>query len=110
MPNSKSSENFESATETLESSMRWLFLSSFVLNLFIGGALSYMLLFIRSLQLIIHLPIFHVLMPANVILFYKSIMPFAKFDLLDNDMGLNAGTVLSFDEEQQRSMQADIYD
>ena len=82
--------------------MTAMFVGSFVLNVLLGGIMSYILLFIRTLQLILHIPIFNVVLPANVVLFFKTILPFAMFDVLDNDAGYDASLLMNFDEEAER--------
>ena len=43
---------------------------SILLNLIGQGCIEYMLLMIRSLQLVIHLPIMQVVFPANALTFF----------------------------------------
>jgi len=46
---------------------------SILLNLIGQGCIEYMLLIIRSLQLVIHLPIMQVVFPANALTFFEYI-------------------------------------
>jgi hypothetical protein len=46
---------------------------SILLNLIGQGCIEYMLLMIRSLQLVIHLPIMQVVFPANALTFFEYI-------------------------------------
>jgi hypothetical protein len=43
-----------------------------------------MVLMVRALQLVIHLPIFQIQFPANVILYFSIIIRLVAFDVLDN--------------------------
>jgi len=70
--------------------------------------MSYILTFISTLSLILHIPLFNVVLPANVVLFFQTILPFAMFDVLDNDLGLDASLILDYDEESERAISDDI--
>ena len=48
---------------------------------FFGGSLKYLFIFIRSLQLIVHLPIFMTVFPANALVVIKTLFPIASYDL-----------------------------
>ena len=47
------------------------------------GSEIYLVTMLNSLQIIIHLPMFHVLVPPNVNIFFKYLIPFVKFDILN---------------------------
>jgi len=40
---------------------------------------------IRSLQMIVHLPMLKIIVPANVITLFEYVIPIAMFDLLQNN-------------------------
>jgi hypothetical protein len=54
---------------------------------------------INSLQLIIHLPIMNIIMPANVSTFFQAIVAIVNFDIL-SDFGI-IEMMFNFDDEQQ---------
>ena len=65
---------------------------------------------IRSLQLILHLPIFQIIMPSNVILFFQLVIPFVMFDVFENAQGWGPQMILEFDDQAQEELQDDILD
>ena len=54
---------------------------------------------INSLQIAIHLPIYNVLLPSNVILFFDKMIPIVMFDIVKDEWHLNPSDYLEFDEE-----------
>lgn len=59
--------------------------SSFALNLFFAGSMSFLWGMMYALQLIVHLPLVNVYFPANAKLFFEVITKIATFKLLDVD-------------------------
>ena len=53
-----------------EALMQKLLIGSFVLNFVFQGAMSFILSVIRSLQMVLHLPMFVVILPGNVTMFF----------------------------------------
>jgi hypothetical protein len=49
--------------------------------IFEGGAI-FMLQLIRSLQMVVHLPLFKIVFPGNLMMLFQGIMEIAMFDLL----------------------------
>jgi len=66
-----------------------------------GGALYFMLL-IRSLQMVLHIPIFRVILPANTSMVFSYIISVAMFDFLEADW--TTKLVLQFDEFRQMEL------
>jgi hypothetical protein len=64
--------------------MKTSLVGSFVLNIFIAGSLNQLLGFINSLQLILHLPIMNVKLPASSLGFFQIVLPIVLFDILEN--------------------------
>jgi hypothetical protein len=64
--------------------MKTSLVGSFVLNIFIAGSLNQLLAFINSLQLILHLPIMNLKIPANALSFFQIVLPIVLFDILEN--------------------------
>ena len=63
--------------------MKNLLITSFMLNFVFQGAASYILGAIRSLQMVLHLPMFAVVLPGNVVMFQQNLLPFVIFDIFD---------------------------
>ena len=87
----------EDSASQVNQGFKWMFLIAFCLNLIFSGAMKYMLIFIRSLQMILHLPMLRTIFPAHVILVISTIFPLAGFDVLDNDY-VNMSTLFKYDE------------
>jgi hypothetical protein len=66
----------------------------------------YFVMMIRSLQIILHLPILKVLVPSNVSMVFGFIIPVVMFDILDPSW--TTEKVLKFDEEAQLSLQDEM--
>ena len=54
----------------------------YLLKAIFGGSEYYMVAFVKSLQLIVHLPMLTVIFPSNVIKFFSILKPIASFDVL----------------------------
>ena len=52
-----------------------------IFNILGDGFIEYMLLMYRSLQLILHLPIFQIIVPANVLIFIEAAITVVQFDI-----------------------------
>jgi hypothetical protein len=55
--------------------LKGMMIVSFSINLVLAGALTFMVGWINSLQLIIHLPMLLAIIPANVASFFSLILP-----------------------------------
>ena len=55
------------------------------MNLLIAGSLSQILGMINSLQIIVHLPLFAVSAPANVMTIEGILVPIVMFDIFESD-------------------------
>lgn len=87
LPDTDSTQNFMSASETTETALNGIFIAALILNLLMAGtgSLEYLVNMINSLQLVIHLPILHILVPSNVGFFFTLILPFVMFDIFDSE-------------------------
>lgn len=47
----------------------------------------------------IHLPIYNVLLPSNVILFFEKLIPIVMFDIIQDDWNMNPVDFMELDEE-----------
>ena len=74
-------------------------LISFSINLVLSGAMTYLVGWINALQLIIHLPMMMILIPANVSMFFSLILPIVQFDLIPPEWSYEL--FLTFEEEPE---------
>ena len=79
--------------------MKVMLIVAFGMNLVMSGAMQYMIAMIRSLQMILHIPILNVLIPGNVSMLFSIMVPIVMFDILDSSY--TSELVLTFDEEAQ---------
>ena len=77
--------------------MKGMMLISFGVNLIMSGAASYMVGWINSLQMILHLPMLLILVPPNVSSFLSIILPIVQFDILDPSW--TTDLIFEFEEE-----------
>ena len=54
---------------------------------------------INSLQIAVHLPLLNVLLPSNVMFFFKKLLPIVMFDIVKDEWRINPSDFLEFDEE-----------
>ena len=76
---------------------------SFLINLIMSGALGYMIGWINALQMILHLPMLMILIPANVSSFFSLILPVVQFDILDPEW--TTELVFEFEEDPDESFE-----
>ena len=50
--------------------------------------------------MILHLPLFRIIVPANVITMFQITIPIVMFDIFENDFGIGMDAFLEFDEEK----------
>ena len=74
-----------------------LLVVTFLINQVMSGAMKFIIPFINSLQMTIHLPIMNVIVPGNVNGFFSYLQPIVTFDVFDSDY--TTELVLNFDEE-----------
>lgn len=55
-----------------------------VLSGLVAGSLEYLIALIRYLQIVLHLPLMKVALPANIIFMNRVLIAFAMFDLFDS--------------------------
>ena len=66
--------------------MIWLILISIGMQLLFGGrATFFMVMMFRALSIILHLPMLKTLLPGNVAMLFKIMIPIVQLDLFDND-------------------------
>ena len=60
------------------------------------NALSVMILMIRTYQFIFHLPLLTAIMPPNIMMLYKVVIPIFCFDLLEGTVEWDAQNVYKY--------------
>ena len=80
----------------------------FLINLFGGSSLKYFVWYLRTLQIIIHLPFMTTQIPANVSAFFEMLVPIVTFDLLSSSR--TTEKIMVFDYETQRNYETSIQD
>jgi hypothetical protein len=63
---------------------------------------------IRSLQMILHLPMMLIIIPGNVSMMFEILIPFVMFDILESDYSIDL--VLNFDEPKQAELAELVFD
>jgi hypothetical protein len=101
LSNTQGNRKFVESSKIGNISLKFMFVFTLVLNIFCHGALDYMIRVIRSLQMIIHMPMLRIIIPANVIVFYEIIIPIIMFDILEADYSTKY--ILNFDEDSKSS-------
>ena len=99
MENTQFNRDFQDSSAGAQDGMKSMMLISFLVNLIMSGAMGYMVAWINALQMILHLPMLLILIPANVAAFFSIILPVVQFDLLDPDWTTNL--VFEFDDEPE---------
>lgn len=85
MEDTDANRNFASSSETSTFGIKVVLILSVLLNLILSGGLIYMIRWINTMQLIIHLPMLFVLFPPNVCKFLELLLPIVKFEVLNED-------------------------
>ena len=80
------------------------------LSFFARGGYEYMLSMINALQIILHLPIFNVAWPAPIMEFYKVIIPFVMFDIIESFESINDLFVSAVQWEDGDNDELNIFD
>lgn len=95
--------------ESAVSWMRYLLLISLAfMYLFDSFGFSYYMWYLRSLQLVVHLPMVYIVCPANVCRYFELVKPIVTFDLLPSEEIRDF--IFSFDYAKQREFQEELLD
>ena len=60
-----------------------LLIFAFIMNIFMTGSMVFFIGMIRSIQIILHLPLFQINSPAIVTCMFELIIPIAMFDIFE---------------------------
>ena len=86
----------------MEESVVLIMIICFLISYFLGGAYLHITPYIESLQLILHLPIFNIVVPGNVKILFEVLFPVAFWDLLDK--AYSTRLIFKFDDIAQKAM------
>lgn len=101
-------QSFVNSAFQLGSTLQGILIGTFVMNTAFPGAASLLVSWINSLQILIHLPMLYIIIPANVSQFFGVIIPIVTFDVLDPEY--TTMLVLDFDEDRQEELNIKILD
>ena len=77
--------------------LKTMLLVDFALNFMLSGAMAFMITLIRSLQMILHLAMYKILLPGNVLMVFSIIIRVVMYDILESEY--TSELILSFDFE-----------
>mmetsp|Transcript_6152 Transcript_6152/g.9892 ORF Transcript_6152/g.9892 Transcript_6152/m.9892 type:complete len:366 (+) Transcript_6152:3401-4498(+) len=105
MPDTSFTRGFKTAAEATKTSMKGAMIGSFAINFILAGVLNLLLGMVNSLQIIIHLPIMSVVIPANALTMFLILFPIVTFDILEN-----YEAILGIEEEEEEEPEMDLKD
>ena len=97
MANNNLTKSIQAGSDGLSSCIIFFIVMNFIMNILLSGSMIYMSLFLRSIQIILHLPLLRILVPSNVGMVNEIIFPIAMFDVIDAEYS----TKLVFDFDYQ---------
>ena len=101
MVNSVATQSFKESLGNTNTSLKYIFIIALMFNVFMNEKMmKYMMFLIRPLQLILHMPLFRIVLPSNFSMLNNIIAPIMMFDILSNDKGWDVSLVLEYDESQ----------
>jgi hypothetical protein len=89
----------DEGSKSLESILKFILIVVFALSMELPGAMVYMIINLRTLQMILHLPLVKVIVPGNVSMFFQTMIPIAMFDIFETSY--TTEVLLDFSEQQQ---------
>ena len=84
MADTKATRSLDKGASHTETALMFSLVFTMTLGLWLTGALSLLVGFINAMQLIVHLPIFNVAFPANVMTFFRYLIPIVMFDIMQH--------------------------
>ena len=92
-------QNFEEGMELSKDAMMYTVYASLLLNLFAIGNLEHLVALIRCLQIMLSLPIYKVVMPAQTVTLTAILIKVAMFDVMEAEW--TTDYILSYPEIKQ---------
>ena len=74
--------SFAENSEILGIALKVMLVVAFAMNILFSGGAIYMLYLIRTLQMILHIPMFKIVIPANLMQIISNTLEVAMFDIL----------------------------
>lgn len=99
LPDNAATKNLKSSAVATESTMKALLIGTFIMNFILSGAMIYMIAMIRTLQLILHLPLMKILFPVNINMLFSIMIPIVMFDIIDSSWSTEL--LFNFDEDAE---------
>lgn len=99
MANNALNKGVEGSAKGGGMSLKILLVITFVLNILLRGSGHYFTMLINSLQIVLHLPIIKVIVPANVSMVFSYMIPVVMFDIFDTEW--TTELVFNFDDDKQ---------
>ena len=87
MPDNNIARGLITTTQGVKDGINTSLIGAVILNISFKGALYLILGMINSLQLILHLPIMNIVLPANVMTMFTILIPVVMFDITE-ELGL----------------------
>ena len=101
MEDTAAARSIMASTEATSDGLLASLIATSFINVVFQGAMSQLLSFINSLQMLIHLPLLNIIMPANVSSFMQLLVPVVQFDILDSSW--TTELIFEFDEDYLES-------
>lgn len=112
IPDNEATQSFADSSEKFDKLLKVTFFCAIGLNLMMAGSgsMDYFIEMLNSLQIVIHFPMLRILLPGNVTLFFKIIIPIVMFDILDglDDTKYDPNNMIEFDENNDLDTQVFI--
>ena len=102
-------QNLDNFKKILSEFMYILLFISIIAQLLSGASSGY-IWYLRSLQMIVHLPMMSTILPANVQAYFESLIPIVQFDLLEAVDAFNLNNFVDFDMEIHEKMEWKLLD
>ena len=83
MPDDMITRSLITTTQKVKNGINNSLIGAVILNISFKGALFLILGMINSLQLILHLPIMNIIIPANVMTMFTILIPVVMFDITE---------------------------
>ena len=104
-------KQYQASSYDLNDLLIGMLIFSILLFIFAKGdrAIRVTFIMIRSLQMTLHLPIMHIIFPANAILAISIFIPTIGFDLMDQLNLYDQQNIIEFDTEMHENIKDKIF-
>ena len=85
IPNTAATKAIKSSVEVTDSSMKTVLIILFIQNVVLKGSMQLILDLVRSLQMILHLPMMMNIIPGNLSMLNSKMIEIAMFDVLPQE-------------------------